>query len=203
MEALTKPTLLMLVLLNPFMLWIYLQDMLQPLDGATVRRVILRGSSVAAAVFVFFAWTGDALFSTVLQVRFASFLIFGGVIFLVIATKFVLQGAKAKHELVGGSAEHIAGSIAMPFMIGPGTVSASVVAGQDVGGAVATLALLSAVVLTAMGVLALRWLHGRVAERYAGFVDRYSSVVGRVSALVLGTIAMDMILTGIDRWRGP
>ena len=31
-------------------------------------------------------------------------------------------------------------------------------------------------------------------------VDRYVDTVGRISALVTGTIAVDMILKGIDIW---
>jgi multiple antibiotic resistance protein len=91
----------------------------------------------------------------------------------------------------------------MPFLIGPGTVSASVIAGEQAGPAVATLAIGAAVAATIALVLLIRWLHNRVADRYAGFVDRYTAVVGRVSALVIGTVAVDMILTGIELWQTP
>jgi small neutral amino acid transporter SnatA (MarC family) len=47
----------------------------------------------------------------------------------------------------------------------------------------------------------IRGLHNRVAKKYAAVVDRYTDLVGRISALVIGTIAVDMILRGIDLWR--
>ncbi len=76
-----------------------------------------------------FAVAGDALFARVLQVRFASFLIFGGIVFLVVAIRYMMIGAEAIRGL-RGPPEHIAGSVAIPFMIGPGTVSASVLVGS-------------------------------------------------------------------------
>ena len=189
----------MLVLLNPFMLWVYLHDMLGQLPIATARRVVARGAAVAMVVFAGFAWTGDALFVHVLQVRFASFLLFGGVIFLIIAVRVVLVGSRAKTELVGGAPQHIAGSIAMPFMIGPGTVSVSVLAGESAGPVVATAAIGTAVAITVSIVLFLEGLLRRVAVRYRGFVERYTDIVGRVSALAMGTIALEMILRGIEQ----
>lgn len=201
MDPILQAALPLFVLLNPFMLWVYLQDMLQGLSPPTVRRVLLRAGATSSLVFVFFAWSGDALFADVLQVRFASFLLFGGIIFLVIGVRFVVVGAKAKRELVGGAPEHVAGSIAMPFMIGPGTVSASVFAGEHAGGWAATAAITLAVAVTIAIVLLIRALHNHVAEKYAAFVDRYTDLVGRISALVIGTIAVDMILRGIDLWR--
>lgn len=202
MDAILEPTILLFVLLNPFMLTVYLHDMLEPLPPRIARLVLIRGAVTAGIVFVAFAWTGDALFTSVLQVRFASFLIFGGIIFLIIGTRFVLAGSRAKADLVGGEPQHIAGSIAMPFMIGPGTVSASVLAGEQAGRATATVSIALAVSATVVVVLLIRAVEHRVAARYAAFVERYSAVVGRISALVIGTIATEMILDGIELWMG-
>jgi multiple antibiotic resistance protein len=136
-DSILQAALPLFVLLNPFMLWVYLEDMLQGL----------------------------------------------------------------KRELVGGAPQHVAGSIAMPFMIGPGTVSASVFAGEHAGAWAATAAIVLAVAVTIAIVLLIRELHNRVGKKYAAFVDRYTDLVGRISALVIGTIAVDMILRGIDLWR--
>jgi|SRR5690606_21715956 len=201
MDAFTESVTLLLVLLNPFMLSVYLHDMLRTLEPKTIRWILLRSSSTSILVFSAFALTGDAFFRDFLQVRFASFLIFGGSIFLIIGIQFVILGHHAKERLVGGTPEHIAGSITMPFMIGPGTVSASVVAGTRSPAWVAILAIVVAVACTAIGVLLLDALQRRVSKHYEGFVERYTEVVGRISALIIGTVAIDMILRGIDLWR--
>jgi multiple antibiotic resistance protein len=39
-----------------------------------------------------------------------------------------------------------------------------------------------------------------VRKRQERLVERYVDIVGRISALVIGTIAVDMILRGIDIW---
>ena len=151
-------------------------------------------------MFIGFAATGDAFFSNLLQVRFASFQIFGGVIFLVIGVRYVLQGPEAIEQL-RGEPEHVAGSIAMPFMIGPGTISASVLAGSRLPLHLSSAAVCSALLATLLGVIIIKHVHDRVKANNAPLVERYVDIVGRVSALVIGTFAVHMILSGVEAWR--
>jgi small neutral amino acid transporter SnatA (MarC family) len=191
--------LLLFVLLNPFLMSIYLLDLIQSLDSWTFRRVLIQGTLISLCVFVLFAFAGDSIFSRVLQVRFASFLIFGGVVFFVVAIRFVLVGAEAIQSL-RGSPDHIAGSIALPFMIGPGTISASVLSGSRLPFLWAALSIVVALTLTTLSVIILKAIHDIVRQRYQAYVERYTEIVGRISALVIGTIAVEMILKGIDLW---
>jgi multiple antibiotic resistance protein len=191
--------LLMFTLLNPFLLSIYLLDLIEQLDRATFLRALVRGMMISFAVFSVFAVAGDAIFSRVLQVQFAAFLIFGGVVFLIIAIRYVMVGSQAIRDL-RGSAEHLSGSIAMPFLIGPGTVSASVLAGSRQSAPFAILSIALALAVAIAAVLLLKLLHDHVRKRQERLVERYVDIVGRISALVIGTIAVDMILRGIDFW---
>lgn len=199
MDPYAKSFLLLVTLLNPFMMSIYLLELIHQLKTAQFARVLARGALIAGIVFASFAWTGDALFAQYLQVRFASFQVFGGVIFLLIGIRFVFEGVRTM-TVLRGPVEHIAGSIAMPFMVGPGTVSASIVAGArlPVLGAIAVIA--AALVVTVLFVLLLKVAHDRLKEKNAGLTDRYIEVVGRVSALVIGTFAIEMIMDGITTW---
>jgi small neutral amino acid transporter SnatA (MarC family) len=195
--------LLMFMLLNPFLLSVYLVDLIEQLDRPTFRRALVRGMVISFVVFAVFAVAGDAIFSRVLQVRFAAFLMFGGLVFLIIAIRFVLVGSDAIREL-RGSPEHVAGSIAMPFLIGPGTVGASVLAGSHLTAPYAVLAIALALLAVIVAVLLIKRLHDVVRQRQERLVERYVDIVGRISALVIGTIAVDMILRGIDIWlAGP
>lgn len=198
-KAFVDSFLLMFMLLNPFLLSIYLLDLIEQLDRATFRRALVRGMLISFAVFVVFAVAGDVIFARVLQVRFAAFLIFGGLVFLIIAIRYVMIGSAAIREL-RGSPEHLSGSIAMPFLIGPGTVSASVLAGSRQSAPYAVLSIALALAAVILAVLLIKLLHDVVRQRQARLVDRYVDVVGRISALVIGTIAVDMILRGIDIW---
>jgi multiple antibiotic resistance protein len=191
--------LLLFALLNPFLMSVYLLDLITDLPRETFLRVLARGAAVSAAVFALFAWTGDALFSDVLHVRFASFQVFGGVIFLAIGVRFVFKGADALRG-IRGQPEHIAGSIAMPFMIGPGTVSASVVVGArlPVLEAIGVIGFTLAAAVALIG--SIKLAHDFLKERNARVVDRYIEIVGRISALLIGTFAIEMIFEGVGTW---
>jgi small neutral amino acid transporter SnatA (MarC family) len=198
-EPYVASLLLFLALLNPFMMSVYLIDLITDLPRALFVRVLTRGALISGAVFVLFAWGGDAIFSDVLQVRFASFQIFGGIVFLLIGARLVLTGADAMRAM-RGQPEHIAGSIAMPFMIGPGTVSASVVVGARLPVLHAIAVIAAALAITVALVTAIKLAHDFLKERNAGLIDRYMEVVGRVSALLIGTFAVDMIFEGLGTW---
>ena len=199
LEPMFRSATLLFVLLNPFLLSIYLLELVATLDPKTFRRVLARAGLISTAVFVVFALTGDAMFRDVLQVRFASFLVFGGVVFLLIGIRFVMSGQLAIEQL-RAPPEHIAGAIAMPFMIGPGTVSASILAGARQPALWATLAIVLAMMAVVVCLVALKALHDRVKASHAKLVERYVDIVGRLSALVVGSIAIDMILNGIELW---
>jgi multiple antibiotic resistance protein len=198
-KAFVDSFLLLFMLLNPFLLSVYLLDLIEQLDGSTFRGALVRGMLISFAVFALFAVAGDVVFSRVLQVRFAAFLVFGGVVFLVIGIRYVMVGSAAIREL-RGSAEHVSGSIAMPFLIGPGTVSASVLAGSRQSAPYAVLSIALALVAAVAALLVIKWLHDVVRQRDERLVNRYIDVVGRISALVIGTISVDMILRGLDIW---
>ena len=129
MTDLIKSAILMFVLLNPFLVIIYLVDIVEKLDRRQFARVLIHGSLIATAVFCCFAVLGDVIFVSVIQAEFASFQIFGGVVFLLIGLRFVFRGPSAI-EALRGESKGLAGAIAMPVLIGPGTISASVVIGK-------------------------------------------------------------------------
>ncbi len=191
--------LLMMVLFNPLLMSAYLHDVMHTLSGQVFVRVISRAFLISGVIFVLFAWAGDALFSRILQVRFAAFLIFGGVVFLMIALRYIVYGT----EMVGtlrGEAEHLAGAIAMPFMIGPGTISASVLIGARLPIWSAGLAIGLALLLSCLFLAAMKWLFDALQRRNERLVQRYAEIIGRASALIVGTIAVEMILKGVDMW---
>jgi len=191
---------LLLVLLNPFLLSVYLLDLVRTLDARRFARVLARATVIATAVFVVVSWLGERLFTVVLQARFASFLLFGGVIFLLVGVRFVLEGPAALSGL-RGDPRHLEGSVALPFMIGPGTVSASVLAGARLGPLLGAGAIACATLLAAVALLLLKRLHDVVKRHNEELVERYVDIVGRVMSLVIGTYAIEMILQGLEQWQ--
>lgn len=198
MEFIRAATLLFM-LLNPFLLVVYLIDVFDKLPSATFRRVIIRAGLISTCVFSVSAIMGDVLFRDLLQAQFASFQLFGGVVFLVIGLRFVFEGNSAIKGLRGES-QHIAGSIAMPLMIGPGTISASILAGKRLSHVWSVLAISSAVLVSVGVMILLKYLHDYVRTRNAELVQRYMDIAGRVTALVVGTFAIEMIMQALATW---
>lgn len=192
-------SLLMFMLLNPFLLQVYLNDLIHELSFQEFSRVLVRASFISIAVFSMFALVGDRFFRDILQAEFASFQIFGGIVFLIIGVQFVFRGTDAVRSL-RGKPEHIVGSIAMPIMIGPGTVSASILAGNQLVSLLAVLAIFSSVMGSIFFLIVLKYLHDIVKPRNERLIDRYSEITGRITALIIGTFSIDMIMQGLKTW---
>ena len=194
-----KSTTLLLTLLNPFLVIIYLVDVIQKLEPEQFRRVLVRAGLIASTVFCSFAILGDTIFSRLMQVEFASFQIFGGIVFLLIGIQFVFRGPTAL-ETLRGESKHIAGSIAMPVFIGPGTISASVIIGKRHEPFVACIAVVAAVVICLVAIIFLKFTHDWVNHTREALVQRYIEIAGRITALYIGTVAIDMIMQGLRTW---
>ncbi|MBF7687348.1 MarC family protein [Acinetobacter rathckeae] len=189
---------LFFALMNPFLMSIYMAGMIRNTDAKIFNKALIQGSLISYVVFVFFAWGGETIFTEYLNVRFESFQIFGGIIFLVIGYRYVFQGADTIGD-TRGATENLAGTVAMPFMIGPGTISASVVMGMEIKTIGAILVLALTLFLTSTILMLMKYMHDNLRYKHAKFVDYYFDIVGRLSALLIGTIAIDMIVTGVTR----
>jgi len=199
MVEIIKSAALLFVLLNPFLLIIYLTDIVQKLNQKDFNQVLLRACLISSVVFCVFAIIGDAIFVRFMQVEFASFQIFGGIVFFLIGLQFVFRGPTAI-EILQGESKHLAGAIAMPVFIGPGTISASVVIGKKLDPITACVVVVVMVLLCAIMLMLLKYLHDVILPRREAIVQRYIEIAGRVTALVVGTIAIDMIMRGISTW---
>jgi multiple antibiotic resistance protein len=201
MTDLIKSAILMFVLLNPFLVIIYLVDIVEKFDRKKFAQVLIHGSLIATAVFCCFAVLGDVIFVSVVQAEFASFQIFGGVVFLLIGLRFVFRGPSAI-EALRGESKGLAGAIAMPVLIGPGTISASVVIGKRHEALYACATIITAVAISVMIMLVLKVVHDIVRTHNEPVINRYIEIAGRITALYVGTVAVEMIMQGLRTWAG-
>ncbi|MGE0871675.1 MAG: MarC family protein [Kofleriaceae bacterium] len=189
--------LFFLALLNPFLLSLYLLEIIVSLGRGTFVRVVVRGVVIGGVVFSAFALTGDALFSQLLHVDFSAFQIFGGLLFLIVGIRFFFEGHTAIGMLRGDPA-HLAGSIAMPFLIGPATVSAAIMIGSRLPALDAVVVVWLTLLAVVVGLVGLKLVHDRLRDQNARLIDRYVEITGRVSALMIGTFAVDMLIKGVQ-----
>jgi small neutral amino acid transporter SnatA (MarC family) len=199
MSDFIQSTSLLLTLLNPFLIIIYLVDVIQKLTSQQFNKVLIRAGIISILIFCTFTILGDAIFSSFLHVEFASFQIFGGVIFLIIGIQFVFKGPSAIETLRGESA-HIVGAIAMPVLVGPGTISASVVIGKTLSPLFACLSVSLATCICLITIVILKAIHDYVLPRNAALVERYFEIAGRITALYVGTVAIQMVMQGLQYW---
>ncbi|MBA2117557.1 MarC family protein [Bremerella alba] len=200
-QELIDSTTLLLVLLNPFLLCIYLLDLIQGLDTQGFARTMIRAGLMSAAIYFGFAVVGDTVFTTIFKVRYESFLMFGGIVFLLVSIRLVMNGSNALKSL-RGEEPHGAEGTALPFMLGPGTISASIVTGAKVSIPEAAGAIFFAVFVCVLSIIFLKWIHDIIRKRHEKIMERYLDTIGRIMALLTGTIAVDMILNGLGQWLG-
>lgn len=62
MEQMLKTAILVFMLLNPFLVIIYLADIVQRLDSGQFMGVLLRAGVIASGVFCGFVFLGDLIF---------------------------------------------------------------------------------------------------------------------------------------------
>mgnify|MGYP006204969999 CR=1 FL=1 len=178
---------------------IYLLDVVTTLDFRRFARQLTGAMIISFVVFVAFAWAGDRLFENAFQVRFFAFRIFGGITFLIIGIRLI-TGAGGVVPVRPGERDVAAASIAMPFIIGPGTISAAVLAGARLERPLAIVAIALAVASALAAMLIFKWVHDLLHDRHEQLLDRYTEIAGRASALFAGSFAIDMILRGVEDW---
>jgi len=199
MEIFTQSLLLIFVLLNPFIMSVYLLTLIKEVQIVQFARIMLRAGLISFVVFFLFAWLGEFIFDSVLQVRFAAFMIFGGITFLIIGVRMIL-GVGPPMSTINPHSEEIAGAIAMPFIVGPGTISASVIVGTQLGLGLSSLTIAIGLSLALGSIVLFKYIHDFVKTRSEKYVERYVEIAGRITDLFTGSFAVDMILRGVERW---
>ncbi|MFT6141502.1 MAG: multiple antibiotic resistance protein [Psychromonas sp.] len=193
---LLKASSILFVLLNPFLISIYLIGLIRELSLREFMKVMIRAHVISGIVFVIFAIAGEGVFENIFNVRFGAFLIFGGLIFLWIGIQSIFSGQVILID-THGDPGHIAGSIAMPFMIAPGTISASVLIGSSLPAPNAAIAVISAIFFSLVSIIVFKLIHDPLKKRNERLLNRYVEVFGRVVALFTGTYAIEMIARGV------
>jgi small neutral amino acid transporter SnatA (MarC family) len=189
----------LLVLLNPFLIIVYLIEIIKSKTHKVFSKIIFRAGIISFITFSLFALIGDQIFTNIFNASFASFQIFGGIIFLLTGIHFIFKGS-ASIEALRGESKHVIGAIAMPIFIGPGTISYSVIIGEKLNGWTAVLAIFITLCICITLIILLKKVHDHVQKRNEELIEQYIDISGRVIAFLLGTISIEMIMNGIHFW---
>lgn len=188
-----------LAILNPFALSLYLVTVVEDLEWDAFFRVILSATLISMVAFSIFVLTGDRLLDF-LGVRAEAARVFGGTIFFVVGYKYATSGFKTT-EFLRGSIDELPGAIAMPFMIGAGTITQSILISRRHGDLTALLAIAVALAITLAMVCVFKLLRDHLRRRRERLFERYVNILARANGLIIGAISAEMIIAGIhDIW---
>ena len=188
---------LLLVLLNPFLIIVYLIDIVKKKTFKEFSRILIRAGIISFIVFSSFSVLGDTIFKHVFNASLASFQIFGGIIFLLTGIQFIFKGS-ASIESLRGESKHIAGAIAMPIFIGPGTISYSILIGEQLSKVNAIFAIGMTILICVSIIMMLKKLHDKIHVKREELIEQDIDIAGRVMALLLGTVSVELIMSGLQ-----
>ena len=188
--------LLMLVIINPFAQVLYLADLMNELSFRDFVRVHLRASLLSLGIFLIFTLFGQMLLQHVFQVQLASLQVFGGIIMLFIAFRYISQGA-GSNLLFRGDISELAPQISLPYMVGPGTIWISILLGEIYEPYISVGIIFAVLGISFLFVILICLIFERVTGRRETRLGKYFAILMRTNALFIGAIAMEMVVTGL------
>lgn len=195
-EAIQQSVVPFLAILNPFALCLYLSGVMEDLKLGEFLRVLLGACLLSLAVFSVFALSGDYLLSEVLGVEPEAMRTFGGLIFLIVGYEYVTKGYRAAVAL-RGSLDELPSAIALPFMIGAGTITQSILVGKQHSATGAVAVLIAGIGVALLIVTGFKMLRDHMTGGRERLFLRYVNIMARINGLLIGAISIDMIISGI------
>lgn len=166
-------------------------------DQKTKRRVALLATIVAAFILLFFLMVGEILL-TALSIPLPAFQISGGIVLFLFALSMIFGDSKPEEEirlLKDSHKETAIFPLAVPSIASPGAMLAAVLLTKNSVFSLWEQAQTALVMLSVLLVVYIFML-------LAGFINRVvgnsgASVISRVMGLILSSIAITNILTGL------
>lgn len=191
----TNSLLPFLAILNPFALCLYLVGVMEDLEYRELLKVLVISSLTSLAVFWLFVIFGNSLLRVV-GVSPPSLRIFGGIIFFVVAYNYVTKGFKGA-EVLRGSLDELPSAIALPYMIGAGTITQSIIIGDNLPGWLGMMVVAVAVATTFLAILIFKRLRDMMRGAREPVFDRWVNILSRINGLVIGAVSTEMVIAGI------
>ncbi len=187
-----------LVMLNPFALFVYVKNVREELPDPDYYAVLIKASVMSFVIYSVFAAFGTFIFSNIFRVNFESFRIFGGIVLLSLGLVIIIQGRRSVVTLTG-TLDDIASQVAIPFMVGPGTISVSIIIGNELYtpfamGIIALAMLINFQIVYSLSLMRKRLLHDHSRSAF----DKRLGMFLRLNGFFIGTIGVNMVITGIN-----
>lgn len=186
-----------LAMMNPFAMFLYLGPVMEELDNKSFLKVLLKASGISLSVFIVFLFSGDWIFKNVFRIEFNSFRIFGGIIIFSLAYLFIVKGHKAL-IIMHGDLDNLAEEIALPYMVGAGTISLIILMGNDIGFKSSLIAIFIILAVNFAIIAGLKYIRDLLSKKKMKIAfDKNMGILLRLNGFFLGAIGVNMIIAGI------
>ncbi len=184
---LARATLALFIIVDPFGNIPVFIGLTEKMDAEQRRRVFRSATLTGFVLLVIFALAGQQIL-TFFGISLYSFMIAGGILLLIIAIKLLIEGEWWNPE---GSLESLSAvPIAVPLLVGPGAITATILNLQEFGIAITLVAVIIVFLIV--------WIVMRAVEPVNKVLGKSGSqIIARVMALFIAAIAVQYILTGI------
>lgn len=182
-------------MLNPFSQVLYMRELIDRLRFKTFAATYGKASLYSFIIFIVFAAVGERLLENVFQVRLGSLQVFGGLVTLWVAYRFITAG-EGSTMLFRMDKDDLAPDISLPYMVGAGTLWVSILAGRTYPIWMSTGLIAGVLAVNLVFVLACFSAFKSARDhRETGFV-KYFAILMRVMALFIGAVGVEMIFGG-------
>jgi len=187
----------LIIMINPFALFLYLNPVMKELSDRDFRNVIVKAGAISTAILLLFLFLGEALFTDVLKIEFDSFRIFGGIVLFSFAYMYIVKGQKAMLTLKG-NLDDLASEIALPFMVGAGTISMTLLIAKQFTVAAGIGMVSFGVMLSIAVILILKLVRKALHKPNLRIAfDKNMEILIRLNGFFVGAIGINMILSGL------
>ncbi len=184
-------------MLNPFALFLYLQPIRKDLNKDMFHKVIFKATLTSFLICLIFFYFGDVIFEKYFNISFDSFRIFGGIIIFSFSYLFIVKGQEAM-IIMKEDLDDLASEIALPFMVGAGTISLSILLSQKVNLIIGTLLLVIIFIINFFIISFLNYLRESIQKNKIKVAfDKNMEVLLRLNGFFIGAIGINMVISGI------
>jgi multiple antibiotic resistance protein len=184
-------------MLNPFALFIYLTPIMKDLSDSDFLNVLWKASLISLGIFLVFLFAGDFIINDLLQIDISSLKIFGGIIIFSFAYIFIVKGEKA-FITMKATLDDLASEIALPFMVGAGTISLTLLMREKISLFQSIIALFLVLGINFIIIISLKGLKENIKKKkFRIAFDKNMDILLRINGFFIGAIGIHLIKDGI------
>jgi len=163
------------------------------------RKIALKAIFVSALILVFFVAAGE-LILTAMDIPLAAFQTAGGIVLFLFALSMIFGESKPDEELKLASRgdDTAIFPLAVPSIAGPGAMLAAVLQTENAQFSVWEQAQTTVIILIVLSIALVLMLCASAVQRLLG--DSCTSIVSRVMGLILASMAVSSVLSGIKEY---